>query len=431
MENSVKTIAYYLPQFHPIPENDTWWGKGFTEWTNVTKAKPLFSSHYQPRLPSDLGYYDLRLPEVRLAQAELAKQYGIDGFCYWHYWFKGRRLLERPFNDVLTSGKPEFPFCLAWANESWTRTWEGDEKEFLVKQEYSDVDDLAHARWLAEVFSDSRYIRIEGRPLLMIYRAPMLPNSWKTIEVFRNECVRLGVPEPYIIGRDTHNPGEDMRNFGCDITETSTPRLDLLYKKMTPFKSKFIRNIQQGIFSSVLNVYDYKTACNIAKDNLPSHHLIRSIMVGWDNTARRASKSLILNNVTPEYYYDAFLEILKGLTDKPVNQKIVFINAWNEWAEGMHLEPDIRYGHKFLQATGLALENYNKYLIMHLTLTLALARQARTHTRSKMYIFLLQNYFLLHKIKDLDKKFLYCIFRACSLWLLSDPFNCHVVIIYF
>ena len=164
-DESVRAIAFYLPQFHPIPENDAWWGKGFTEWTNVAKARPLFRGHYQPHLPADLGFYDLRLPETREAQAELAREHGISGFCYYHYWFHGRRLLERPFQEVLESGRPKFPFCLCWANEPWSRRWLGEEQDILIAQTYSREDDEAHSEYLSSVFSDERYITVGNRPV--------------------------------------------------------------------------------------------------------------------------------------------------------------------------------------------------------------------------------------------------------------------------
>src|SRR6476620_7799168 len=180
MITNIKPIAIHLPQFHPIPENDEWWGKGFTEWTNVTKAKPLFKGHYQPHLPADLGFYDLRLPEIREQQAQLAKEYGIYGFCYYHYWFNGRRLLERPFEEVFKSGKPDFPFMLCWANENWTRVWDGMNNEVLLAQNYSEEDDRAHIKTLIPYFKDSRYIKINRKPIIAIYRSSSLPNPKRT-----------------------------------------------------------------------------------------------------------------------------------------------------------------------------------------------------------------------------------------------------------
>jgi lipopolysaccharide biosynthesis protein len=188
--HSLRLIAFYLPQYHPIPENDAWWGKGFTEWTNVSKATPLFPGHYQPHLPADLGFYDLRLADARQAQADLAAQHGLDGFCYYHYWFGGKRLLERPFNDVLASGKPKLPFCLCWANESWSRRWLGEAKDVLMRQSYSLDDDVNHARWLIGAFSDFRYIQVEGRPMFLVYRPTDLLDPQRTTDTWRSECVR-------------------------------------------------------------------------------------------------------------------------------------------------------------------------------------------------------------------------------------------------
>src|SRR4029077_7166935 len=208
----VKLIAFYLPQYHPIPENDDWWGKGFTEWTNVTKARPWFRGHYQPHLPADLGFYDLRLPETREAQANLARQYGIHGFCYYHYWFNGRRLLERPFNEVLASGSPDFPFCLCWANENWTRAWDGLEREVLIQQHYDSNDDLAHIRWLANAFRDPRYIRVHGKPLFLVYRVASLPDPMQTVSIWREEARRLGIGELFLCAVESRVGGSQSVN---------------------------------------------------------------------------------------------------------------------------------------------------------------------------------------------------------------------------
>src|SRR6266478_229140 len=188
----IRPIAFYLPQYHTIPENDIWWGKGFTEWTNVVKARPQFKGHYQPHLPGELGFYDLRLEEVRQRQAALAREYGLYGFCYYHYWFNGRRILERPFKEVLASGKPDFPFCLCWANENWTRVWDGGGQDVLLQQHYSAEDDRQHIRWLANAFRDPRYIRIGGRPLFLVYRTELLPDPARTAAIWRNEVAKAG-----------------------------------------------------------------------------------------------------------------------------------------------------------------------------------------------------------------------------------------------
>jgi len=350
-DSAVRVIAYYLPQFHPIPENDAWWGKGFTEWTNVTKARPLFRRHEQPKLPADLGFYDLRVPEVREQQAELARQYGIEGFCYWHYWFDGKRLLNRPLDEMRASGRPNFPFCVGWANESWTRRWTGEEKEVLLQQTYSCEDDVAHARWLAELFADPRYIQIDGRPVFVLYRAPGLPDPQRTTDTIRAETVRLGLPEPFIVGRDTHNPRVDMRQFGCDISEYSSPALGALPRVSLPLdKNDLIRNLRLGVPAADLKIYDYADGCRLMEADRPKYPHLRGFFVGWDNTPRRGRKAIILINATPEAFAQGLRATIESMRGEPANRRILFVNAWNEWAEGMALEPSQRYGHGFLQA---------------------------------------------------------------------------------
>ena len=196
----LRYVAFYLPQFHPIPENDEWWGAGFTEWRNVARADPLFRGHDQPHLPGDLGFYDLRLAETRGAQVDLAARYGVDAFCYFHYWFDGHRLLERPFDAVLRSGEPRHPFLLCWANENWTRVWDGKSAEMLMQQTYSHEDDLRHVRALAEAFADPRYLRIDGRPVFLVYRPLHLPEPARFADTWRSEAARLGVGDLYLCG---------------------------------------------------------------------------------------------------------------------------------------------------------------------------------------------------------------------------------------
>ena len=225
----LRAIALHLPQFHPIPENDEWWGKGFTEWTNVVTAKPRFRGHYQPHLPADLGFYDLRLPEVRKAQAELAASYGIHGFCYYHYWFNGRQVLERPVNEIWKSGEPEFPFCLCWANENWTRQWDGLKSDILLEQKYSSADDLAHIRSLIPIFQDRRYIRILDCPLFLVYRANQLPEPEKTADIWRREAERAGLKGLYLVRVESFaDEFGDPRNIGFDSSLEFQPRWSLL-----------------------------------------------------------------------------------------------------------------------------------------------------------------------------------------------------------
>jgi glycosyltransferase involved in cell wall biosynthesis/lipopolysaccharide biosynthesis protein/SAM-dependent methyltransferase len=350
---SVRFVAFYLPQFHPIPENDAWWGKGFTEWVNVSQAKPLFSGHDQPRYPADLGFYDLRLPEARYAQAEMARQYGIEGFCYWHYWFAGKRLLEKPFNQVLDSGEPDLPFCLAWANETWSRRWLGEEKSILMKQTYSDEDDISHIRWLLKAFNDPRYIRIDNRPVFLIYRPHDLPDARKTTDVFREECIRSGLPEPYLVGINAHRRELDCRCIGFDHTLDFMPQLGNLPDVMNdePSGTKRARNLRFGIKSEKLKIYDYSETLDSMLSNKKSfsHPVIPSLFAGWDNTPRRKENAVVILNSTPEKFGKALADLSGSVQDRPVSERFVFINAWNEWAEGNYLEPDTRHGLRYLE----------------------------------------------------------------------------------
>ena len=356
-----RLVALYLPQFHPIPENDEWWGKGFTEWTNVAKAKPSFAGHYQPHLPTDLGFYDLRLSETREAQAALAAQYGIDGFCFYHYWFAGKRLLERPHNDMLASGKPEFPYCLCWANESWSRRWLGEERSVLMKQEHSLEDDRAHAAFLLKTFEDTRYIRVGDRPFFSIYRPGLLPNPAATVEIFKETCRKNGLPEPWMVGVDAHSPGTDFRTQGFDATLAFHPQLGIFSPECfsdAPSWRKFKQNMSLGVYSAKLKLYDEREARKrmaAMKREFPFHPCC---FVGWDNTARRGRDSIVYINGSPELFEADLTEAMKLSSALPDDANIVFINAWNEWAEGNHLEPDRKNGHSYLQAVLSARQKY-------------------------------------------------------------------------
>jgi lipopolysaccharide biosynthesis protein len=346
-----RPIAFYLPQFHPIPENNRWWGNGFTEWINVTRTKPLFAGHYQPHLPADLGFYDLRLPETRQAQADLAEEYGLYGFCYYHYWFSGKQLLERPFNDVLVSGEPRFPFCLCWANETWSRRWLGEETAILMRQSYSPADDVNHARWLLAAFADARYISVRGKPLFLVYRPRDLPSPEKTTETLRSECIRHGLPEPYLVGVDAHSPGADFRKEGFDCTLVFEPQLGVLPDFMDDGRglSKLRRNWSLGVRSSKFKVYDYVEARQLMTERKRDFPFIRTVFVGWDNTPRRGQNAIVILNATPDNFQTALSETVRSIPTGADAERFFFINAWNEWAEGNHLEPDQKYGHEHLK----------------------------------------------------------------------------------
>lgn len=346
MEKKVRPVAIYLPQYHPIPENDEWWGKGFTEWTNVTKAKKLFKKHYQPHLPADFGFYDLRVPEVREQQAQLAKEYGIYGFSYYHYWFHGKRLLNKPFDEVLVSKKPNFPFMLFWANELWSRSWWGEEKEVLIKQNYSEKDDINHINWLCEnAFSDDRYIKINGRPAFIIYRPSDLPNQERTIEIFKETALKRGLPEPYMIANSS-----SLKHF--DHVINFEPQFGLLPDAMNNNKAfgKLKRNLRMGIVSNELKVYDYKEVKEIFESRKFDYSFFPCVFVGFDNTARRGKRGVIIQNQNKGDFKASLHRAKELIKDYPSEEKIIFINAWNEWAEGNHLEPCKKYGHSFLEA---------------------------------------------------------------------------------
>jgi Glycosyltransferase WbsX len=341
-----KALAFYLPQYHPIPENDEWWGRGFTEWRNVTKGRPLFPGHYQPHLPGELGYYDLRVPEVRAAQAELARQHGVYGFVYYHYWFLGRRLLERPFEEVLASGVPDFPFALCWANEEWTRGWDGRSGHVLVRQEFSEEDDRNHIRDLLRAFKDPRYITIDGRPLLLIYRPALIPDLLRTAKTWRTEVQRAGFPDLYLCWVESWGgPPGGPKAFGLDASVGFMP---LFGDEMHPTHAA-VRGHR---------IYDYETAAEEALKLLDCRwKRFPSVMVGWDNTARRPWGATIFHGATPARYEHWLRVTADSLAHVRAEENYLFLLAWNEWAEGNHLEPDERYGRAFLEATRSVLLN--------------------------------------------------------------------------
>lgn len=352
---AVRVIAFYLPQYHPIPENDRWWGTGFTEWSNVARARPNFAGHDQPRLPADLGFYDLRLREAYAHQVELAERYGVSGFCFYYYWFAGRRLLERPLERLVEDPGFTFPFCVAWANENWTRRWDGQEQEVLIGQSYGDQDDVAVIRDLSRYLRHPAYIRVNGRPLLLVYRIGLFPDIRKTARTWRAECRAQGIGEIYLALVETFElalAGLPPQEVGFDASVEFPPQgaAEASQRQVEPD-----RVLNPGFHGLV---FDYgRTALQYMTSPLPGHTRFRTVMPGWDNTARRQDDSHVFLGSTPGAY-QAWLEwILRQTREQNFgDERIVFVNAWNEWAEGAYLEPDLRWGHAYLEATKTALD---------------------------------------------------------------------------
>ena len=341
----VRLIAFYLPQFHPIAENDQWWGKGFTEWTNVTKAQPLFEEHYQPHLPTELGFYDLRLRQTRHEQIELAKSYGIDGFCYHYYWFSGKRLLNKPIDDMLADPASEMPFCFCWANENWTRRWDAADHEVLIAQQYREEDDLAFIQELAPVFRDPRYIRVDGKPLLIVYRVQHLPDPLRTAAIWRNHCREAGIGEIHLCAALTHG-NESFRQYGFDSGVEFPPHnlrdasVNAEIQFFNPFKGYVLQ------FATIARSY-------LTRD-YADEPVFKTVFPSWDNTARTGQRAVVVLNGTPANYAHWLSSTIEKTLQAGASDPLVFINAWNEWAEGCHLEPDRKYGRAFLEATAAA-----------------------------------------------------------------------------
>jgi lipopolysaccharide biosynthesis protein len=349
----VKLIAFYLPQFHPFPENDAWWGKGFTEWTNVGKAQPNFTGHYQPHCPIHQGYYDLRIPEVMEEQAKLAKEYGVHGFSYYFYWFGGKVLMDKPLEMMLSNKNVDIPFCLTWANENWTRRWDGQENEILISQNHSDEDSLAFIRYLMKFFKDERYICVDGKPVLIIYRANLIPNIAATAKIWRNELILNGFPDLYLISAQTFGIGSP-EPFDFDAAVQFYPH------NINPIDINNDVNIINPDYIGKIYSYDQLVA-NAIKHKEPDYKLFRSAMLSWDNTARKKNNSYIFHNFSLLKYKQWLSSLASRVYLNPKysnDEKLVFVNAWNEWAEGTHLEPDQKFGYGYLQTTYDVMCNY-------------------------------------------------------------------------
>ncbi len=346
-----RVIAFYLPQFHPTKENDDWWGPGFTEWTNVASAKPLFRGHKQPVIPGDLGFYDLRLPETRAAQAELALQYGIEGFCYWHYWFAGRRLLDRPFNEVLESGSPDFPFCLGWANHSWSGVWKNEPNRSLIEQTYPGrEDDFEHFKYLLKCFKDPRYIRVDNKPVLVIDNPNHMPDAKTRFDFWRDLAAKEGLDGLYILGISRLDV-KNAANIGLDGLIVST----MAVKNVgSPFLNEASR-IGWGVLRRLRiwgpRILEYSKAVKYMVPDLDKFNCdaYPCIFPNWDNTPRRGRRGFVLKNSTPALFEKLLTKALDAVKSKPRERSLIFIKSWNEWAEGNYLEPDIKNGKSYLE----------------------------------------------------------------------------------
>ena len=353
-------IAIYLPQFHPIPENDKWWGKGFTEWTNVTKATPRFKGHYQPHLPADTGFYDLRLEETRLGQEALAKQFGIQGFCYYHYWFNGKRMLHEPLDRKLKNAKEDLPFMLCWANENWTRAWDGMDKEVLLEQNYSNQDDVEHMKMLCKTyFNDSRYIKHNNKPVFLIYRPKLFPDINKTVKTWREVAINEGIGEIHIGYMQSWGIVDNPSEMGFDFAVEFQPKFGNM--KVEPLqtisifdrilkKLKKVLKIDKEIISCD-TIIQYKDFVNRQKEFDFKKEVLPSITPMWDNSPRRKKNAIIFDNSTPDEYENWLNHIVQKYPWSQSSENYLFINAWNEWAEGNHLEPCQKWGTQYLERT--------------------------------------------------------------------------------
>ena len=338
--DKIRLIAFYLPQYYEIEFNNQYWGKGYTEWTATANAKPLFKGHYQPHVPADLGFYNLLMPEVREAQALLAKEYGIDGFCYWHYWFgNGKTIMEKPFQEVLNSKKPDFPFCLSWANHDWhnPRT-----KEIILKQEYYGIQDhIDHFNSLLLAFKDERYIKIDNKPVFSIFAPPFIPDFNHFIDLWNGLAIQAGFDGIYFIGIGQGKQRvEDYKEYR--LNAINTIRLDHFKYYQNSIKQRIHHLLKKN------NVYTYNEAAeHFVTDKDIEENIIPTIIAGWDHSPRSGNKGLILTDYTPKAFCKHVQKVFKTVSKK--QNKFCFIKSWNEWAEGNHLEPDLKYGLKFLQ----------------------------------------------------------------------------------
>ena len=343
-----RALAFYLPQFFPIPENDQWWGPGFTEWTNTARARRLFPGHLQPTLPADLGFYDLRVPETRQAQSDLARRYGVEAFVYWHYWFgDGDRILERPFREVLDSGSPDVGFALAWANQSWTGIWHDAADRVLKRQTYpGPEDDRRHFDTLLPAFRDERYVRVGGRPLFYVFRPEELPDPAAFVDRWQAMAREAGLGGLYLVAEASDLLGTgpryaDAAAHGFDASVYM--RLPARVTPVTRFRMRAMRKLLGGP-----EVWPYSDT--IVREYPRDQHVQPCVYPNWDNTPRARRRGLVLQGATPEKFQRNVEQAVALLADRPAEERLIWVKSWNEWAEGNHLEPDLREGHAWLRA---------------------------------------------------------------------------------
>ena len=360
----LRALAFLLPQFHPTPENDAFWGAGFTEWHNVVRARPRFTGHDQPQLPADLGFYDLRLAETRHAQAALARAAGLSGFCWYHYWFGGRRVLHQPFDRLLADKGYDFPFLLCWANENWTRAWDGGAREVILAQRYSPQDTVAHARHLVPALADPRAVRVNGRPAFAVYNTDDLPDARAWSDLFRDTLAAEGI-DPYLIrverqlDRDRRAPGALGFDAALDFQPFSRS-LDVWGRTRPELSRRLPARIARRLAVETRRIAPRDTHIDFAayracEAMLPAPSYLRfpGVCPAWDNSARRpAGKAIIFRGATPEGFADWVARKTRGFSPPTPGENLLFVNAWNEWAEGCHLEPCLGRGHAWLDALG-------------------------------------------------------------------------------
>ena len=367
MKRKVRILAMYLPQYHPIPENDNCWGKGFTEWTNVAMAKPLFKGHYQPRIPADLGFYDLRVPEVREAQANLAEEAGIEGFMYWHYWLgNGKRLLERPFNEVLQSGKPDYPFCLGWANHTWSsKTWnarnKGGKRITIAEQTYpGEKDYIDHFYAVLPAFKDHRYITVHGKPFFLIYNVLEVPDLKNFMDIWQDLAKKNGLPGIHFVGNVMGMRNEmrclDIFNSGVDATAWGN-----FTKAMQKSSGNYLSFVWKKFWSRIAHIsyerYNYKDIIKYVHNEYEKQDNVYPVIYPqMDRTPRAGRDAVMFYNSTPELFEKYLKDTIDIVEQKPDEEnRFIIINAWNEWGEGNYIEPDMKYGKGYLEAVRKAI----------------------------------------------------------------------------